>query len=124
MARTHSQPRDRRDVDYDDREAKRPVNSRGSSRLFWFGSRLLVAFVLLATLAFFAPLLIGGTGLWKTILAVASPQLAGKIDAASLQLFWLSPVEIRNLVVRDPAGQPMVQAALVRSHKTLLELAL
>src|SRR4029453_11575936 len=124
MAKQRIQPRDNRDVEDDDRHERRPAKARGSSMLFWLGSRLFVVIVLLAGLAFFAPLLIGRTGIWKSILAVAAPELAGKIDAGSLQLSWLSPIEIRNLAVNGADGQPLAGAVLIRSHKTLLELAL
>src|SRR4029453_124016 len=117
--------RDNRDVEDDDRHERRPAKARGSSMLFWLGSRLFFRLLPLSGPAvFFAPLLIGRTGIWKSILAVAAPELAGKIDAGSLQLSWLSPIEIRNLAVNGADGQPLAGAVLIRSHKTLLELAL
>src|SRR5438552_13215684 len=94
----------------------------GGSRLFWFGSRLFVLLVLLGILAFFAPLLIGSTGLWKSLLAAAAPEIAKQIDAKSLQLSWLSPIEVRGLVVRDPAGQSLAEVPLIHSHQTLWEI--
>jgi hypothetical protein len=79
--------------------------------------------LLLGGLAFCAPLLLSNTGLWKAAVAAVAPELAGKIDARSVQLSWLSPIEVRGLVVRDPAGQTLAEVPLVRSHKTLLQLA-
>src|SRR5947199_1675277 len=103
---------------------KKPARRKSGSRLFWLGSRLFVLLLLLAVLAFFAPLLIASTGVWKQILAAAAPGIAKQVDAKSLQLSWLSPIEIRGLVVRDPAGQPLADVALIKSHKTLLAIAL
>ena len=115
---------DRDDDDADDREYRPPAKRRGGSRLFWFASRLFVVLILLAVLAFFAPILIGSTGLWKTILASAVPKLSGKVDARSLQLSWLSPLVIDDLVVRDPGGQPLAEVTRIGSRKSLLQIAL
>jgi len=105
------------------RTAEQAKSSRGGSRLRWLGLRLLVAFVLLAVLVFCAPLIVGGMGLWKTILATAAPPLAKQITAGSIELSWLSPIEIRGLAVRDADGQPLAEITRIRSHKTLLALA-
>jgi hypothetical protein len=102
----------------------RTKKTRRSSPLFWLVSRLLVLVILLGALAFFAPILIARSGLWKTVLAVAAPKLSGKIDATSLQLSWLTPIEVQGLVVRDPAGQTLVEVPLIRTQKSLLDLAL
>jgi translocation and assembly module TamB len=93
------------------------------SRVGWLASRLFVMLVLLAVLVVFLPTILSATGLWKTILASAAPDIAGKLNAGSLSLAWWSPVTIANLSVRDDAGQPLADVALVRSQKTLLELA-
>ena len=69
------------------------------------------------------PLLIGGMGLWKTVLSTAAPALASQITISSLKLAWFSPIEIRGLVVRDPAGQPLAEVPVIRSRKTLLSIA-
>jgi hypothetical protein len=108
----------------DPQEGRGHARQPRGSRLVWLGSRLLVVLLLLGVLAFFAPLLIGSTGAWKSILASTAPKLAGKIDAAAVSLSWFSPVELKSLTVRDAAGQPMAEAASVRSRKTLLQLAL
>src|SRR4051812_2661930 len=121
MAKTSLPPQDQRRAD-----APRNGKSKGRprSRMFWLGSRLLVIVVLLGIVVFFAPQIIGGSGLWKSVLAIAAPQLAPQIDATAVQLAWLSPIEIRGLAVRDPAGQPLAEVPLVRSHKTLLAIVL
>src|SRR3954463_1171574 len=110
MAKT-SLPQDQRRDDAP--RGGKSATRRPRSRLFWFGSRLFVVVMLLAILVFFAPQIIGGTGLWKSVLGIAAPQLAPQIDASAVQLAWLSPIEIRGLVVRAPAGQPLAEVPLV-----------
>ncbi len=108
----------------DDEQGDQPPAKSGGSRLVWFGSRLVVVFVLLGVLAFVAPILIGSTGAWKSILASSAPKLAGKIDAKSVTLSWLAPIELSDVAVRDAAGEPLAQIARVKSRKTLLAIAL
>jgi hypothetical protein len=95
---------------------------RRPSRLSWFASRLVVMLVLLAVLGLFAPTIISATGLWKSLLASAAPELAGKIEIGSLSLAWWSPVSVSNLTVRDEQGT-LAQVQLVRSQTTLWQLA-
>src|SRR3954453_4633250 len=71
----------------------RPEPKPGGSRVVWVGSRLLVVAVLLRVLVYCAPLLIGGLGLWKTVLSTAAPALANQITISSLKLAWFSPIE-------------------------------
>jgi hypothetical protein len=104
------------------RPAKAP--KRRSSRLSWLVSRLLVVVILLVVVVFFAPSLLATRGVWKKLLAIASPDLAKQVDAKSVQLGWLSPLEIRDAVVLDVAGQPMATVGQIKSQKSLLALAL
>lgn len=103
---------------------RKPTQRRPRSRLFWLVSRLFVLLLILAVLAYFAPVLIASTGLWKQILAATAPEIAKQVDAKSLQLTWLSPIEVRGLVVRDLSGQPLAEVSLIKSHKPLLAIAL
>ena len=66
--------------------------------LVWRGGLLLT---LLAALAWFAPTIIATTGLWKPLLSKIVPPLSGRVDAGSLSLSWLKPIEVQDLVVRD-----------------------
>src|SRR5437879_4512631 len=102
--------------------AEQRISTR--SRLFWLGSRLLVVLVLLAVLVFFAPAAIVKTGLWKSILASATPELAHQLDVGSLKLRWLSPIEFHDVVVKDAGGQTLAQLPVVRGTKSLLQIAL
>ena len=84
-----------------------PEKRRGSSRLFWIGSRLLVVAILLAVLAFFAQLLLTSTGAWRSLLASAAPELAALLKIEGLEVSWLAPLEVRGIAVADPSGQPL-----------------
>src|SRR6188768_2179070 len=92
----------------------------GSGWFLWRGGLLLA---ILAALAWFAPTLIATTGLWKPLLGRIAPPLSGKVDAGSLSLGWLSPIVVKDLVVRDEAGEVLAQVGIFRSEKTLLSLA-
>ena len=108
--------------DNDERPGK-ATPKRAPSRAGWLLSRLAVMLVLLAVLGFFAPTIIATTGLWKPILAAAAPKIADKVHVGALSLGWLSPIQLRNVRVLEADGQLLAEAALVRSQKTLLELA-
>jgi hypothetical protein len=95
---------------------------RRPSFLFWLLSRLFVVLILLAVLVCFAPWILSATGLWRPILAWAAPDLAGKVEIASLKLGWISGIDASGIVVRDQAGQPLAQIDRVASRKTLLEI--
>lgn len=105
------------------RESKDSKSPR-RSWLFWLGSRLLVVAVLFGILAYFAPLLITSTGIWRQGLAQAVPELAPQIKVDGLDLSWFAPVEIRGLSVVDGQGHPLAAVPRLRSEKSLLGLAL
>ena len=126
-------PPDDLDDDYEEEEleerpARRPRRAeeprRRSSWLFWIASRLMVVVVLLAVLLAFAPWILGATGLWKPLLAWAAPDVAGRVEVASLRLGWISGLEASGVIVLDPAGQPLATLDRVASRKTLLQMAL
>ena len=73
-----------RPADDDDRESREPARQRkGGSWTFWLGSRLLVVLLLLGVLAFFAPMLIGSTGAWKSIVCQHRAEAGGQARCSS-----------------------------------------
>ncbi|MEX2173979.1 MAG: hypothetical protein WD872_06420 [Pirellulaceae bacterium] len=102
---------------------KRGAEPRKPTRGRWT-FRFVVLLLLLAGLAVASPTILSATGLWKSLLAAAVPDLAGKIEIGSLSLAWWSPIEMQNLTVHDEQGDVIAQVPLVRSHKTLLALAM
>jgi translocation and assembly module TamB len=103
-------------------EDRQPAERR-PSRMFWWGSRLLVMLALCGVLALVAPSIISATGLWRSLLAAAAPEIAPQINAGSVSLAWWAPIEIKGLAVIDEQGQPLAEVASIRSNKTLFQLA-
>ncbi len=110
------------ETDDDDEVVALPTHRR-TSRKGWFLWRAGLLFAILAVLAWFAPTIIATTGLWKPLLARFVPPLAGRIDAGSLSIGWLSPIVVQDLVVRDEAGEVLAEIGILRSDRTLLGLA-
>jgi translocation and assembly module TamB len=90
-------------------------------RLRW---KILAALALVAALVYFAPAIVATTGLWRLVVARAVPSLSENLDMAGLQLGWFSRVEMRGVTLRDPTGETLAQASVVRTNKTLLDLLL
>ncbi|MDX1944223.1 MAG: hypothetical protein SFU86_02370 [Pirellulaceae bacterium] len=111
------------EVEVPDDEADQALPAKRPSRLWWLASRLFVLLILLGGLVVAAPSIISATGVWKSILSAAAPEVAGKIEIASLSLAWWSPVEVLGLVVRDDAGQALAEVKSIRTEKTLWGLA-
>ncbi|MBC7852069.1 MAG: hypothetical protein IAF94_01425, partial [Pirellulaceae bacterium] len=107
----------------EDEEPASPLLRRRTSRKGWFIWRAGLLLAILAALAWFAPTIISTTGLWKPLLGTFVPPLAGRVDAGSLSLGWMSPIVVKDLLVRDEAGEVLAQIGVARSEKTLLSLA-
>lgn len=82
----------------------------------------LILLVLLVGLLAALPGWLARSGRWKTLLAWSLPELAGLIDAQSLQFGWWTPLHCSGLVLRDPAGEPLAEVAELRTEKSLLGL--
>ena len=86
--------------------------------------RLMLGGLMLLALSWFAPWIVSATGVWKSLLATAAPELAGKIDAQSLSLSWLSPIVAHRITIQDQHGQKLAEVESVRTQRSLLELIL
>ena len=86
--------------------------------------RLAIGLLLVAALTWFAPWILSASGLWKSLIPLAAPELAGKIDAQWLSLSWLSPVVARQASLRDADGQMLAEVQSLRTERSLLELVL
>ncbi len=111
------------EVETEDGDVASPIARRRSSRTGWFIWRSSLLLAILAVLAWFAPTIVATTGLWKPLVGRFAPPLAGRVEAGSLSLGWLSPIVVKDLVVRDEAGEVLAQVGVFRSEKTLLSLA-
>jgi translocation and assembly module TamB len=111
------------EVETEDGEAASLPAGRRRSWMGWLVGRVGLLAAVLGTLAWFAPTIIATTGLWKPLVSRFVPPLAGRVDAGSLSLGWLSPIVMRDLVVRDEAGEILAQVSAFQSEKSLLSLA-
>lgn len=84
---------------------------------------LLGTFVVLAALAWFAPFIVAHTSLLSWALNAALEEGQGQIAVRQATLGWLKAVELEGLMVHDGNGKPLLEAASIRSSKTLLSLA-
>ncbi len=85
--------------------------------------RMLVGTLLLGGLGVGgAPWIASHTPLANWALARAAP-INGSIHIGSVGLSWLSPVELRDIEIRDAQGQPLAEIAAVVSDQSLIGLA-
>jgi hypothetical protein len=81
----------------------------------------LLALVLL--IVWFAPAIVAKTQLRNRFARQALADVRGTVDVGSASLSWLSPVELRDVVIKDEAGRTLVHVGKITSTKTLLTLA-
>ena len=98
-------------------------SARPSARRSVWPRRLFLCCLLLGGLLFFAPTIISSTPVWKSGIAWAAPQLAGKVEIGAVSLGWLSPVTLSQVTVLDIQGQPLARIGSVRTQNTLFALA-
>lgn len=98
-----------------------PARTARRRKLF---RRMAIGLLLLLALAWFAPWMLSASGLWKSLVPLAAPELAGKLDSRSLSLSWLSPIVARDVTLRDQNGQALGEVKAVRTQRSLLELVL
>ncbi len=118
-----SLPRAAKEAERRQARDEQPQSPRRPSFLYRWGSRLFVLLLLLGVLVLVAPSILAATGLWRSVLTAAAPEIAPLVNAESLSLAWWSPIEIKGLSVRDEQGQPLADIAAIRSQKTLFALA-
>jgi len=111
-------------LDEDAPSSRRPSPRRKTSALRWLVTRAIVVLVLVGLLVGFAPMIVVSTGLWKTVLARAVPELSSQLEIGSLSLNWFSPVVVRNIRVKDFDGNPMAEVESVSTKFSLISLAL
>jgi hypothetical protein len=77
---------------------------------------------LLLVAVWFAPSIIAKTGLRNRIVHDAAAGLRGTVEIGGASLGWFSPVELRDVVVKDAEGRTLLAVPRVTSSKTLLAL--
>jgi hypothetical protein len=76
----------------------------------------------LLVLVWFAPSVVARTGLRNALARRAANKLHGSLEIGSASLGWLSPVELRQLVLRDAQGRVVATLPRLTSSKSLLAL--
>lgn len=98
-------------------EAPPPVAAKPRKRRW--PRRVLGLFVLLTVAVWFAPAVAARTGLVGRVVRSATADLRGTVEVGGASLGWLSPVELRDVVVKDRQGRVLLTAPKVTSSKTL-----
>jgi hypothetical protein len=93
-----------------------------SRRRRWL-RRVLPLFTLLALGVWFAPAVVAKTGLRNTIARKALADVRGSVEVGGASLGWLSPVELRDVTIKDQSGRAVVTVPKITSQKSLLDLA-
>ncbi|MFM8272098.1 MAG: hypothetical protein ACKODX_07145, partial [Gemmata sp.] len=97
-----------------------PATSKGRRRWLY---RLLPVPAMLALVVWFAPVVVAKTGLRNRVAREALANVRGSVEIGGASLGWLSPVELRDVVVKDASGRALLAAPKISSGKTLLALA-
>jgi hypothetical protein len=94
-----------------------------ASRLRRWLKRLLPLVALLGLCVTFAPAVVAKTGLRNRIAREALADLRGSVEVGGASLGWFSPIELRDVTIRDEAGRTVASAPRITSQKSLLDLA-
>jgi translocation and assembly module TamB len=93
-----------------------PPKARKRHVLRW---RLLTMLATLAVLAWFLPVIVAKTPLLAWGVKLATTDLQGSVRIGSASLGWLSPVEVRDIEVKDKTGKPVLEVASVVGDQRL-----
>ena len=96
-----------------------PAAPRRRRRWFW----RLMPLVTLFVCVWFAPVIVANTNLRNRLAKQALADVHGSVEVGGASLSWLSPIELRDVTIRDDAGRTLVSVAKVTSQKSLLALA-
>jgi translocation and assembly module TamB len=84
--------------------------------------KFLLVVAILAGVAWFAPWIVSRAPIRQSILAWALPELAPTISVESLQLGWVTPIEIFGLKVAEPGQEPILTCEKISTEKSLWRL--
>src|SRR5262245_53757106 len=84
--------------------------------------RLTALLVVLFAGVWFAPNVIAKTELRNRFAGQALADLKGSVEVGGASLGWLSPVELRDVTIKDEAGRTILSVPKVTSQKSLLAL--
>jgi hypothetical protein len=78
---------------------------------------------MLVLCVWFAPVIAAKTGLRNRFAREALANLHGSVEVGGASLGWFSPVELRDVIIKDEAGRTLASVPKITSQKSLLELA-
>jgi hypothetical protein len=84
--------------------------------------RLLILALLLAVAAWFAPSIAVRTGLPTQIARDALADFHGSVEIGSTSAGWFSPLELHDVVLRDPQGRAVLTAPRITGTRSLSAL--
>jgi len=88
----------------------------------WRLTKLAFWLSLPALIVWMAPTIVARTPLFNNILRNAIGSFDGEIETGGASLGWLSPVRLRDIVIRDAEGNEVVAVPQVESERSLLGL--
>ncbi len=100
----------------------RPIATPKPRRRRWL-VRVLPAATLLVLGVWFAPSVVAKTELRNRFARQLLADVRGSVDVGGASLGWFSPVELRDVVIKDEAGRALVTAPKITSRKSLFALA-
>src|SRR5206468_6489646 len=83
---------------------------------------ILPIFLLLLAVAWLAPAVVARTELRNRLARQAIADLRGSVTVGGASLGWFSPVELRDVTVKDGQGRTLLAAPKVTGSKTLFAL--
>ncbi len=84
--------------------------------------RFAILFVLLAIGVWFAPTIAAKTPLRNRIAREALADLKGTVEVGSASFGWFSPIELRDVAIKDAQGRTLLTAPRIASTKSLMSL--
>ena len=99
-----------------DSKLVRPKRGRWRKRCFYF-------LVLFGILGWFAPTIVAITELRNRVPKLLVPNFPGDIEFGETSLGWMSPIVIKNLVVKDEDGRALLEVGQFSTSETLWTLA-
>lgn len=85
--------------------------------------RLFISSIAVLLFLYFVPTIVARSGLIQRSLNSALMDFNGSVTIGSASLGWFSPVELRDVVVKDDSGREMASIPKVTTSKSLFQLA-
>lgn len=104
-----------------DKEVQTPNTPRKRRRL---PIRLAIGVAIIAAALWFAPSIVALTSLRQSIVPLALPDLAAKVNIGSASLGWFSSIRLGQVTIQDSNGEPLAEGPSIVLDKSLVTLLL